>query len=172
MKKIKIIDLLNKIANGEETPRKIKVDGKIYEYQGDDYGHKQDDDDNGIITSWLFTDNEIEKYDYISEFLNDEVEIIDDEYKEIKPLTKQDIEALGYACGEIQKCFTNGWNKSLENKSFKEDKKIEKLDSLNTDYYTKEAYYERLSKEEITLDIQTLKHWINKIIDYLMENKQ
>ena len=74
---MKIIDLLNKIAKGEEVPKKIKVDGKIYEYQGDDYGHKQDD--NGIIINWLFTDNEIEKYDYISEFLNDEVEIIEED---------------------------------------------------------------------------------------------
>ena len=53
-----------------------------------------------------------------------------------------------------------------------EDKKIEKLNSLNTDYYAKEVYYERLSKEEIALDIQTLKHWINKIIDYLMKEKK
>jgi hypothetical protein len=86
---MKIIDLLNKIANGEEVPSKIKVDEKTYEYQGDDYGHKQDDDDNGIITSWLFTDNEIEKYDYISEFLNDEVEIIEED-KKIEKLDIQD----------------------------------------------------------------------------------
>ena len=87
---MKIIELLNKIANEEEIPSKIKVDGKTYEYQGDDYGHKQDDDDNGIITSWLFTDNEIEKYDYISEFLNDEVEIIG-EKKKINKLDKLEI---------------------------------------------------------------------------------
>ena len=30
--KIKIIDLLNKIANDEEVPKKIKWQGKIYEY--------------------------------------------------------------------------------------------------------------------------------------------
>ena len=48
--------------------------------------------------------------------------------KEINPLTKQDIEALGYVFGEIQKCFTNGWKKSLENKPLiEENKKIEKI---------------------------------------------
>ena len=29
---MKVIDLLNKIANGEEVPKKIKYDGSIYEY--------------------------------------------------------------------------------------------------------------------------------------------
>lgn len=35
----------------------------------------------------------------------EEVEIIDEKYEETKPITKESIEALGYACGEIQKCF-------------------------------------------------------------------
>ena len=156
---MKIIDLLNKIANGEEVPKKIKIFGHIFFYTRDKRPqrfYRMDTQDNYLLRDFVYT-------------LDSEVEILEEE---TKPLTKQDVEALGYACGEIQKCFTNGWNKSLENKPFKEDKKIEKLDSLNTDYYAKEVYYERLSKEEITLDIQTLKHWINKIIDYLMENKQ
>lgn len=41
---------------------------------------------------------------------------------------------------------------------------IEEILSLNTDYYAKEVYYETLSKEEICLDIQTLKYKINEII--------
>ena len=32
--KIKIIDLLNKIANNEEVPEKIKINNVIYEYRG------------------------------------------------------------------------------------------------------------------------------------------
>ena len=32
--KIKIIDLLNKIANDEEVPEKIKIKNVIYEYRG------------------------------------------------------------------------------------------------------------------------------------------
>lgn len=34
IKTIKIIDLLNKIANGEEVPKKIKINNVIYEYIG------------------------------------------------------------------------------------------------------------------------------------------
>ena len=40
---MKVIDLLNKIANGEEVPQKIKVGNKIYNYEtfnigkGDNY---------------------------------------------------------------------------------------------------------------------------------------
>lgn len=42
---------------------------------------------------------------------------------------------------------------------------IKKILHLNTDYYAEQVYYEKLSKEEICLDIQTLKHKINEIID-------
>lgn len=34
--KIKIIDLLNKIAKGEEVPKKIKYDGDIYILESDE----------------------------------------------------------------------------------------------------------------------------------------
>ena len=95
------------------------------------------------------------------------MKIIDDEYK-VKPLTKQDIEALGYACGEIKKCFTNGWNKSLENKPFKEDKKIEKLEGYDFDENLSsndkcECLRERMLEIENKLD---------EIIDYLMEDNK
>ena len=55
----------------------------------------------------------------------------------------------------------------------KEDKKIEKINILNCDDYVKKENYETiLTMQEITLDIQTLKNKINKIIDYInKENK-
>ena len=55
----------------------------------------------------------------------------------------------------------------------KEDKKIEKIKILNCDDYVKKENYETiLTMQEITLDIQTLKNKINKIIDYInKENK-
>ena len=105
------------------------------------------------------------------------------EKKKTKSLTKKDIEALGYACGEIQKCFTNGWTKSLENKQLEEEKKIpEKLDIVllgQCDNWTQK--YNKDTKEmenthielnpyiidtirENTLEIQ---HKFNEIIDYL-----
>lgn len=66
MKTIKIIDLLNKIANGEEVPKEIKVNDKIYHYDETDcnefYRYR-------TMTNELLTD-------YAD--LNDEVEIIED----------------------------------------------------------------------------------------------
>ena len=119
--KIKIIDLLNKIANGEEVPKKILLNGIVFEYQGDDYLYKDEDKKE----HWLFSANYTDKYMWLENFLKAEVEILDEEPK---PITKESIEALGYACGEIRKLFENGWNKSLENKPLIEDpKKIEKI---------------------------------------------
>ena len=150
MKPIKIIDLLNKIANGEEIPEKIRFEGKIFE--------KQDE------TSFYCTGFGIFEEAFVLEDLNKEVEIIEEESK---PITKESIEALGYACGEIQKCFTNGWNKSLENKSLKEDKEIEKLE-LCMKYHYKDNF------DNIEKDIHTLVVKINKLIDKVnsLENKQ
>lgn len=49
-----------------------------------------------------------------------------------------------------------------------EKKKIpKKLETLNANYHSKEVYYENYSKEEISLDIETLQHWVNEIIDHL-----
>ena len=136
---MKIIDLLNKIANGEEVPKKIKIFGHIFFYTGDKRPqrfYRMDTQDNYLLRDFVYT-------------LDSEVEIIEEE---TKPLTKQDLEALGYACGEIRKCFENGWNKSLENKPFKEDKKIEKIDN---------AYYHKTQPEQN----QIFKNKINEIID-------
>jgi len=46
-------------------------------------------------------------------------EVLDEE--ETKPVTKEAIEALGYACGEIEKCFKGGYNKSINNEPLKDD---------------------------------------------------
>ena len=69
MNKVKIIDLLNKIANGEEAPKKIKYKDIEYEYNEKSYIDGFDDD--------LFVNvycNEID--------LNEEVEIIEEDIKE------------------------------------------------------------------------------------------
>ena len=61
MKTIKVIDLLNKIANGEEVPKRI------------DYG--------GLIEGYEYLLNNIKRFS-----LNDEVEIIEDTLKEDKKI--------------------------------------------------------------------------------------
>ncbi len=67
---MKIIDLLNKIANGEEVPKEIKYRDWLYEFEKDcnDYMCQYD--------SLLYREN-----DDVRQFLNDEVEIIEEEKK-------------------------------------------------------------------------------------------
>lgn len=157
---MKIIDLLNKIANDEEVPKKIRVHYRVFEkyLNHNAYLNTEDEENYKYLTDLprLFDDDR--------DWLNDEVEIIEEE---TKPLTKQDVEALGYACGEIQKCFTNGWNKSLESKSFKEDKKIEKIKYYDDSIaWVIDGAGQLSDIDKIAIDK------INEIIDYLMENKK
>ena len=65
---MKVIDLLNKIANGEEVPKKVKYKGLYWEYDKnyDDYRDNEDD--------WVFG---MSNYD-ITRMLNNEVEILEE----------------------------------------------------------------------------------------------
>lgn len=73
---MKVIDLLNKIANGEEKPEKIKHNAIIYEMENSSAG-------NGYVfrgsrgNKWFVNSNDFEDAD----FLNSEVEIIEDNNK-------------------------------------------------------------------------------------------
>ena len=71
MEKIKIIDLLNKVANGEEVPKKVKFDDKIFEHDNDDYVIKSEYPD--VSDDYLFDNICANK-----EELNFEVEIIEE----------------------------------------------------------------------------------------------
>ena len=84
MIKIKVIDLLNKIANGEEVPKEIKYDTMNYVFRHYDYKevHGELIDEQ---SSWL------EKIDFYK--LNDEVEIIEED-KKIKKLDLDKEESL------------------------------------------------------------------------------
>ena len=75
---MKIIDLLNKIAKGEEVPKKIKLDGKEYEF-------------NKTYEQYHQTYFGINLLEHISDYnysgLNDEIEIIEDkEYEDIEKI--------------------------------------------------------------------------------------
>lgn len=72
MNKIRVIDLLNKIANGEEVPKKFRFNGYTYQLTNGKYL----DEENDSILSNI-------NYDLSN--LNDEVEIIE-EQKKIKKL--------------------------------------------------------------------------------------
>lgn len=66
---MKVIDLLNKIANGEKI-KKIKYQNHIYEYYNGDFK----EDVGNYDSNWLFASEIIDL-----ENLNDEVEIIEDD---------------------------------------------------------------------------------------------
>ncbi len=76
---MKIIDLLNKIANNENVPKKIKINNIIYEYRGDDYLFEDTNNDNHEY--WLFSNGYTDKIEWLDSFLNIEVEIIEEEKK-------------------------------------------------------------------------------------------
>lgn len=72
MKTIKMIDLLNKLANGEEVPNRIKFHRDEYEYKKiNGYGCYYD--------VYRFNDDMVLGYSYyLDRCLNDDVEIIDE----------------------------------------------------------------------------------------------
>ena len=74
---MKVIDILNKIANGEEAPKKIKLNEIIFEYQGDDYLFIDKDNTN----YWLFSEPYSDKFEYLENFLRAEIEIIEEDKK-------------------------------------------------------------------------------------------
>jgi len=68
---MKVIDLLNKIANGEEVPKKIKYNGTIYEKF--DYNNKYYDVENNTREKDILSEHLASE-----SFYNDEVEIIEE----------------------------------------------------------------------------------------------
>ena len=71
---MKIIDLLNKIANGEEAPKKIKWEDTIYGYSDCDKDYLEfpfsEEEYRGLFDM---------KDSVLTQYLNDKVEILDDE---------------------------------------------------------------------------------------------
>lgn len=120
-KTIRVIDLLNKIANGEEVPKKIK-------YNDDEYIH--------IDNYCYFCEetNEILSQNTYAEFsrLNDEVEILDEEeFEDIEEITIRD-KTIGFPNGEwtarnMDKAFSIKINQLIKNQK----KIIEKLNKEN-----------------------------------------
>ena len=91
--KVKIIDLLNKIANGEEVPEKIKWNDVIWEYNKDEkeyYSQRTNEaffNDTSSVGLWIMA------------HLNDTVEILEEQQdidiqsiKELEPLEDYEVD--------------------------------------------------------------------------------
>ena len=73
---MKLIDLLNKIANNEALPKKIKFYDDLFElYQVEQYGEIYTDYKCVIEGTMLFKDEIIK----VTMLLNDEVEVVEEE---------------------------------------------------------------------------------------------
>lgn len=78
---MKVIDLLNKISNDEEIPKKFKFADQIFTVKGN---YIEDEDGDSIFDSMCTDFSNI----------NSEIEIIEEENKKIKPLYSVSIDAL------------------------------------------------------------------------------
>lgn len=80
---MEIIDILNKIANGEEVPKKIKYDARIMEYDHNkqDYNGYYSNGNGNWLFQYLF-----DKCRDTKHFINDEVEIIEERPEPIEEL--------------------------------------------------------------------------------------
>lgn len=75
---MRVIDLLNKIANGEEVPSKIMYQDKIYYMVGNnDYENYEYDEEPTLMYAIGNTHN-----------INDDIEIIEEDKKENKKIEK------------------------------------------------------------------------------------
>lgn len=73
---IKIIDLLSKIANGEEVPKRIKFKNIIYKFNESCHQYYEEGK-RSYFSNKLKYDGNIE-WEFYEDYLNDEVEIIED----------------------------------------------------------------------------------------------
>ena len=172
---MKIIDLLNRIANGEELPKKIKYEGDIWELNTLENTY-----DNGECC--LFEDYIDKKY-LITDVLNDEVEIIEEDKKD----KDKDKEIEIYINGEKIELFDyeplkqgeyfykeNGkwYVHKLKNvsKIIEEDKKIKKLPYYDYKEITSENNRDKFIEKLLEKHDKRLNDYhekIDEIIDYL-----
>ena len=92
---MRVIDLLNKIANREEVPKKVKYKTFYWEYSEKDRDYKDTEEDYVFSCS---------NYD-IPEMLNNEVEIIEEDPEDKEITEHHDIfdYFTGYSFGETNK---------------------------------------------------------------------
>lgn len=156
---MKVIDLLNKIANGEEVPKKIKYHNDIHILQKSNSTKPL----NCYYCKESYCHLFGTFYDYD---LNDEVEIIEEE-KENK--------FTGLKMFSDGKCYfsidTSEKIKCKDDVKIEEKKIPEKIERMNCMNFIKNNFNGKYSKEGVAFDIEILRESFNEIIDYLEENK-
>lgn len=96
--KIKVIDILNKIARGEEPPTEIMYESKCYKYEQEEKDYYCFSFDEYLFDSYVITD-----------ILNNEVEILEITIhnKEDLRTSKRRIEKLDFDRNDITYCDGN-----------------------------------------------------------------
>lgn len=112
--KLRIIDLINKIANNEELPKKIKYDDVIWDYDYTIGDYINEDKFKTLIES-LFGGNNT------CNFINDEVEIIEEDKK---------IEKIEMYQNEKGHYFLNKQDKKVYVNSAEIDFMVEKINEI------------------------------------------
>ena len=107
---MKVIDLLNKIANGEEVPKKIKYRNKIFIYDKDNKLY--------IVENYNeYNDLLMELSNHKGTDLNYEVEILEEEKKIPEKLEEFDIQGLevsGYSMTQAEYLLEDGIKENRE----------------------------------------------------------
>lgn len=116
MNKIRVIDLLNKIANNEELPKKIKYKNNIYEYDGETQNYC-----SPINMIWDFLIGK----DIVA-LLNDEVEIIEEPKKIEKIEIYEDLDGHYFLNNRDKKIYIR-----CDEIDFMVDKFNELIDEIN-----------------------------------------
>ena len=149
---MKIIDLLNRIAKGEEVPKKFRYDNNIFVYDKEDKDYVYSNGNVSFFTDY-FTD--IYHLEDVLMILNDEVEVIEE--KEISIYNIDNMKIAGEKAGEVYRRlyegFKKGWNAPIE-----EEKEIENIPFDNEMPLTMMEMYHQLEKYN---------YKINQIIDVM-----
>ena len=101
---MKIIDLLNKIANGEEVPKKIKIKDEIWIYDEIDY---RASDDRGYLFEVHTRTN--------CQDLNEEIEILEEEKK--IPEKLKDILRVDDLIPPVDENMYKIWQQTIKNQN-------------------------------------------------------
>ena len=107
---MKVIDLLNKIANGD-IPKKIKYDGTIYIY--DNYkGDKGYVDKTQFPYKWFEKEIDCD----VKQYLNDEVEILEEKKipEKLEEFDIQGLEVSGYSMTQAEYLLEDGVKENRE----------------------------------------------------------